>query len=145
MKNRPYKRPADIARSALMRRVRQKGTSAELEVGRLLAELGLRFRRNVRSLPGSPDFANKSRKWAIFVNGCFWHHHGECHRATIPKRNRSFWVEKFGANRARDLDKRRQLRRLGFRILTVWECEVGKARLVKRIANWALMDRCRDA
>ena len=106
-----------------MRRVRQRETQAENQVASVLSELGLFYRRNVRSLPGSPDFANKSRKWAVFVNGCFWHHHEGCARATIPTRNREYWTKKFSENRARDEAKGRALALMGFRVVVVWECE----------------------
>ncbi len=78
-------KPSDPGRSALMGRVRQKGTEAELAVGRALRALGAAYRLNVETLPGSPDFANRKRGWAIFVNGCYWHHHRGCKRATVPK------------------------------------------------------------
>ena len=74
-------------------------------------------------LPGSPDFANKSRRWAIFVNGCYWHHHTACGKATVPKSNAAFWIDKFRANRARDARAIRKLRRAGYRVVIVWECE----------------------
>ncbi|MCG6206454.1 very short patch repair endonuclease [Rhodopseudomonas sp. HC1] len=123
--------PVDPMRSALMRRVRQKGTQAEDDVADVLRELGLRFRRNVRTLPGSPDFANKTHHWAIFVNGCFWHRHQGCRRTTTPTRNREFWLAKFAANVKRDGVKARLLRTMGFRVVTIWECEtrdLGKVR-----------------
>jgi DNA mismatch endonuclease (patch repair protein) len=107
-----------------MRRVRQRKTAPEDDLARLLRKLGLGYRRNPKSLPGSPDFANQRKHWALFVNGCFWHHHRGCVRATSPTRNRSFWKAKFDANRARDAKKIIALRRLGFRVLIVWECEL---------------------
>ncbi len=116
--------PQSPERSALLARVRRTKTSAEEEVARLLRAHGLHYRRNVRTLPGSPDFANRRRGWAIFVNGCFWHHHTACTRATVPKNNRAFWEEKFVANRRRDAAKIRGLRALGFRVLVIWECEL---------------------
>lgn len=129
----PYDPPTDPERSNLMRRVRQRGTKAEDDVAGVLCALDIRFRRNVRTLPGSPDFANKSRKWALFVNGCFWHHHAGCTRATTPTRNRAFWRAKFEANVKRDRSKTGLLRRMGFSVLTVWECETrDKARLMRR-------------
>jgi DNA mismatch endonuclease Vsr len=82
------------------------------------------YRLNVRSLPGSPDFANKRRKWAIFVHGCFWHQHTGCRRATVPKTNAEFWLEKFRRNRERDATAIHALRRLGFRVGVIWECEI---------------------
>ena len=111
--------PTDPVRSALMKRVRRSGTSAELIVANVCRTLGIACRRNVRSLPGSPDLANKSRRWAIFVNGCYWHHHTGCTRATTPERNNEFWVEKFRANRRRDAAKIRQLRADGFKVALV--------------------------
>lgn len=124
MTDRP--KPSALRRSALMAGVRQKGTGAELAVARILRELGHAYRLNVRDLPGSPDFANRRRRWAIFVQGCFWHHHTNCRRATVPKSNAEFWRSKFIANRTRDARAIRALRAMGFRVVTVWECDVAK-------------------
>lgn len=135
---------SDPARSALMKRVRQSRTGAEEAVAVALRRAGLRYRRNFKALPGAPDFANKSRKWAIFVNGCFWHHHKGCRRGTIPKQNRAFWLEKFAANRRRDAQKARSLRRLGFHVAIIWECEaLDELRLGGRVER--LARRCRAA
>ena len=77
-----------------------------------------------------------ARRWAIFVNGCYWHHHTGCKRATIPKRNHEFWSEKFRANRRRDAAKIRQLRAEGYTVILIWECEaVEEARLRERLAQ----------
>ena len=111
-------------RSSLMRRVRQQGTAAEMAVRRLLHGAGARYRVNVRALPGSPDIANNSRRRAVFVHGCFWHGHTGCRRATLPKRNREFWRKKFAANHARDVRTVAALEELGYKTLTVWECEL---------------------
>lgn len=113
----------DPKRSALMSRVRQRQTKAEQAVASLLRAAGHYYRLNVRTLPGSPDFANQTRRWAIFVNGCFWHQHTGCPRATIPKTNKRFWREKFRTNRSRDAKAVRALRRSGYRTAIVWECE----------------------
>ncbi|WP_380784987.1 very short patch repair endonuclease [Sphingomonas sp. R86521] len=123
----------DAATSRRMAGQRQKGTKIEETVGTVLRHEGLRYRRNVRSLPGSPDFANKSRCWAIFVNGCFWHHHTNCRKATIPKTNTDFWTTKFAANRDRDARAVRALRRRGYAVVMIWECE--KDRIVERLAK----------
>jgi DNA mismatch endonuclease (patch repair protein) len=120
-------KPLDPKRSALMARVRQRGTSGELAVARQLRTLGAAYRTNVRNLAGSPDFANKKRRWAVFVQGCYWHHHTACGRATIPRANRDFWQDKFSANRKRDARAVRALRSAGFRVVLVWECEVADA------------------
>lgn len=115
-----------------MSRVRQRGTGAELLVAQKLKLFGHAYRKNVRSLSGTPDFANKKRKWAILVNGCYWHHHRSCKRATIPKRNRDFWVSKFAANRRRDARIARILRAEGYRLLIIWECETLDDQKLKR-------------
>jgi DNA mismatch endonuclease (patch repair protein) len=113
----------DPATSARLARVRQRDTTPELAVRLAAYSLGHHFRIHNRDLPGSPDIANRTRKWAIFVHGCFWHRHHGCVRTTTPKRNRAFWVEKFEANRARDRRVRAALRRAGYRTVVVWECE----------------------
>src|SRR5690606_627587 len=92
----------DPETSARLGRIRQRDTSAELAVRRIVHSLGHRYRVSNRDLPGSPGLANRSRRWAIFVHGCFWHRHSRCSRATLPKRDRRFWVAKFAANAARD-------------------------------------------
>lgn len=130
----------DAARSALMKRVRRTKTAPEDRVAALLRAEGIAYRRNVTSLPGSPDFANKTRRWALFVNGCFWHHHTHCAKATIPKANRAFWEEKLAGNRRRDARKIRALRAAGYRVVVVWGCAVGqeealRARLRTRLGR----------
>jgi DNA mismatch endonuclease (patch repair protein) len=118
-------------------RVRQKGTKPELEVRRLLHRLGHRFRVENRDLPGSPDVANRTRRWAVFVHGCFWHQHPGCPQATTPKRNRAFWKGKFEANRRRDRRAADALRRDGYSVVTVWECEADHPkRLSRRLSRY---------
>lgn len=117
-----------------MQRVRQRGTPAEKIVAEVCRDLGLHYRLNVKSLPGSPDLANKSARWAIFVNGCFWHQHRGCKKATMPKRNGDFWREKFAANRRRDAKKARALRAAGYRVVIVWECQ-DRLRLRQRLSE----------
>ena len=112
--------------SARMARVRRRGTKIETEVGAALRKLNLRYRKNVKSLPGSPDFANRSRRWAVFVNGCFWHHHTGCRRATIPKSNTDFWTTKFRDNRRRDARAIVSLRRRGYEVVVIWECQTAR-------------------
>ena len=128
----------DEKRSALMKRVRQARTAPEDAVAALLRAQGIAYRRNVRGLPGSPDFANVARGFAIFVNGCFWHAHRNCRRphSRSPKQNAAFWQEKFAANRARDARKIRALRAMGLRVMLVWECELrDEERLKERLGR----------
>ena len=106
-----------------MRRVRQKGTSAEMAVREALTEIGARYRLNVSSLPGSPDVANKALAKALFVHGCFWHFHENCPRAKVPTGNAAQWQRKLLENRERDNRKQRELVRSGVEVLVIWECE----------------------
>jgi DNA mismatch endonuclease (patch repair protein) len=146
----PDPQKTDPARSSLMKRVRRERTAPEETVGRALREAGMRFRRNVRDLPGSPDFANRKRRFAIFVNGCFWHHHKGCSRGSLPVANKRFWTKKFRTNRARDASKIRLLRAARYRVLIVWECECRNwfdlvARMSRfRLAVYAVPRRARS-
>lgn len=110
-----------------MRRQRRRDTKPELAVRRALTSLGVHYRLQAADLPGRPDVSNKSKRWAIFVHGCYWHQHPGCRRATIPKVNRGWWERKFEANRTRDEAKEEGLRTAGFRVLVVWECETSDA------------------
>lgn len=124
--------PSDEAAFLRMSRQRQKDTRAELVVRSLLHRLGHRFRVHNRDLPGSPDAANRSRRWAVFVHGCYWHAHEGCPRHTVPRRNREFWQGKFADNRARDARVVAELRALGYTVVTVWECEIDEPRRLER-------------
>ena len=125
----------DDARRKLMARIRQRGTQPELVVRRALRTLGPGFRNNCRELPGSPDLANKSRRWAVFVHGCYWHHHTNCSKGTIPTRNREFWLAKFRRNPHKDAATIKRLRALGYRVLLIWECETASAaQLARKLA-----------
>jgi DNA mismatch endonuclease (patch repair protein) len=112
----------DDATSARMGLVRQRGTSPELVVRATLRALGHRFRSSNRDLPGSPDVANRRRRWAVFVHGCFWHRHG-CKATTTPGRNREFWEAKFQRNIERDRRSLDALEALGYTVVVIWECE----------------------
>lgn len=110
--------------SARMKRVRRQGTDLELAVRRYLWHQGVRFSIHNRDLPGSPDIANRRRRWAVFVHGCFWHGHRGCSLARLPKTNQAFWSQKIRDNRRRDARKVKQLQALGFLVITVWGCEI---------------------
>jgi DNA mismatch endonuclease, patch repair protein len=114
----------DRETSLRLGRIRQAGTSPELVVRQVLSGLGIRFTTANRDLAGSPDLANRARGWVVFVHGCFWHHHGKCRRATIPKRNRNFWLKKFISNRSRDRAAIQKLKAGGYQVVTFWECQV---------------------
>ena len=110
------------SRSALMSRISGKDTAPELAVRRLLHNLGYRFRLHRRDLPGTPDIVFPSRHKVIFVNGCFWHAHG-CRIGRPPKSRPEFWLPKLGRNRCKDKRDRKALRKLGWQVLTVWQCQ----------------------
>jgi DNA mismatch endonuclease (patch repair protein) len=117
---------SDPSISARMSRQRRSRTRPEDAVGAALRALGVAYRRNRRSLPGSPDFSSIRQGFAVFVNGCFWHHHTGCRRASVPTRNAEFWRGKFRANRKRDAAKIRSLRAMGFKVVVVWECRTNR-------------------
>lgn len=116
-----------------MRLVRQRDTAPELRVRSLLRTWGIGYRVCPRDLPGRPDVANKRRRWAVFVHGCFWHGHHGCRLATIPKTNTDFWLAKLASNRERDARKVRRLRELGFRVVVVWQCQLDDTRVLRRL------------
>jgi DNA mismatch endonuclease (patch repair protein) len=86
--------------------------------------MGYRFRLHVRRLPGSPDIVLPKWSTVIFVNGCFWHRHKRCKFAYTPKTRVEFWLKKFADNCARDTENVKALRRLGWRVARVWECQL---------------------
>jgi DNA mismatch endonuclease (patch repair protein) len=124
----------DIFSKSVRRRVMQavgrQDTPLEQAVRKALFEQGCRFRTNVRALPGTPDVANRTKKWAVFVHGCFWHGHRRCRktkggpRGRVPETNRDWWQKKLIANRRRDLRNVKKLRSLGYSVLVIWECQV---------------------
>lgn len=112
------------SRSDNMRAIRSKDTSPELTVRRLVHSLGYRYRLHAAKLPGKPDLVFASRKKVIFLHGCFWHLHAGCREGRIPGSRQSYWKPKLEGNRERDQRNRRALRRLGWSVLVIWECEV---------------------
>jgi len=114
-------------RSALMARIRGKDTKPEKAVRSILHGLGYRFRLHRRDLPGTPDVVLPRHKAVVMVNGCFWHRHACKAGSRTPKSNVDFWMSKFERNVERDVRVAAQLRELGWKVLTVWECEVRDA------------------
>lgn len=115
-----------------MAKVRQARTTPEERVAHALRHLGLAYRRNVKSLPGKPDFANRSKGWAVQVHGCFWHQH-DCKRGTMPTHNRAKWEAKFLRNKQRDAEVEALLSESGLRVVTVWECETKDSVALKNL------------
>ena len=123
-------------RSYNMSCIKGKNTKPEEIVRKALFAKGFRYRKNDRRLPGTPDIVLPKYRTVIFVNGCFWHGHTGCKYYVVPKTNTEFWLNKINSNIDRDEKKASQLKKLGWRVITVWECELKKSALndtIKRI------------
>ena len=118
-----------------MSRIRGKNTKPEEVVAKYFFSQGFRYRRNVRNLPGTPDIVMKKYKTVIFVNGCFWHAHEGCKYFVLPDNNKEFWEEKLFRNRERDFEKKIQLEKLGWKVITIWECELKKDKIEETLEN----------
>ena len=128
-------------RSAVMAKVKGRGTGPEIQIRRLIWSLGGRYRLNRADLPGKPDIVLAGRRLAVFVHGCFWHGHDCARGARVPKANRAYWTAKIAGNRARDIAARAALEAAGWRVETVWECELkGLSALEARVAEWLVRD-----
>ena len=111
-------------RSERMSLIRASGSAPELKLRRLVHRMGFRYRLHVKGLPGKPDLVFPSRRAVIFMHGCFWHRHGGCKLARLPKSKLDFWEPKLNANKQRDIGDQRKLKELGWRVLVIWECEL---------------------
>lgn len=116
-----------------MRSVGSRNTGPEILVRRAAHSLGLRFRLHRKSLPGTPDIVFPKSKTAIFVHGCFWHRHSKCRKATTPRSSVEFWNAKFDRNVARDAESQSLLRKLGWKVIVVWQCEVPTKEAAEKI------------
>lgn len=125
-----------LTKSEQMARVKSRDTAPERLVRRLLTSYGLRYRLHRKDLPGKPDLYIARLRLAIFVNGCFWHGHAGCPRATLPKTNADFWSTKIQGNIARDQRTKVALARMGIKTFIIWTCnEAGVGKTCKRIAG----------
>ena len=113
-------------RSWNMSRIKGKDTKIEVEVRSWLFSRGFRFRKNDKRYPGKPDIVLPKYKTVIFINGCFWHRHAGCKYATTPKTRTEFWLEKFERNVRNDELHRQQLKDMGWKVITIWECQLKK-------------------
>jgi DNA mismatch endonuclease (patch repair protein) len=113
-----------LRRSANMRAVRSKHTGPEMAVRRAAHRMGLRFRLHRKDLPGRPDLVFPKWRTVIFVNGCFWHGHARCKRSKLPSSNVDFWQEKLSRNVQRDRKNYRELRKLGWHVELIWQCDI---------------------
>lgn len=126
-------------RTEIMKKVRTKDTGCELAVRKMIYAMGYRYRLHKKSLPGKPDIVFSGLKKVIFVNGCFWHGHSGCSRGKLPDSNATFWQKKIMGNRIRDGKILKSLRKLGWKSLVVWQCQVSNKsgyNLKNRIAKF---------
>lgn len=129
-----------VARSRTMAAVKSRDTKPELIVRRLAHSLGYRFRLHRRDLPGTPDLVFSAVRKIVDVHGCFWHSHACQRRRKPPVHNAIYWSQKLARNAARDRANRRRLRRLGWRVLIVWECQTRDiGRLTERLIDFLSM------
>lgn len=120
-----------------MAAVHSKNTKPEMVVRKLVFGMGYRYRLHSAKLPGKPDMVFPGKCKVIFVHGCFWHRHKGCRYATSPKTRVDFWEGKFAANVARDKRTERELKKLGWSVLTVWQCQLKEPeRLAKRLDDF---------
>ncbi len=119
-------------RSEIMSRVRSKNSRPEMLVRRLVFSEGYRYRLHERKLPGCPDLVFRGRGKIIFVHGCFWHRHEKCALARMPKSRLDFWEPKLTANKERDAHNTKLLAKEGWKVLTIWECQLKDTERLKR-------------
>ena len=119
-------------RSMNMSHIRSKDTRPEEIVRKYLFSKGLRYRKNVRSLPGCPDIVLKKYQTVIFVNGCFWHHHN-CSRFRWPSSNQEYWVPKIKRNEERDIRNQTMLSEMGWKTIVVWECQLKRGKIIETL------------
>lgn len=121
-------------RSSIMSKIKSKDTKPEITVRKHLHGLGYRFRLHDKKLPGKPDIVLKKYKSAIQVRGCFWHQHG-CKYSNVPKSNKTYWIPKLKQNKKRDRLNDKKLKKLGWKIIVIWECKLQNElkRLIKKI------------
>lgn len=125
----------DRQRRLCMSRIRGKDTKPEMIVRKLLHSQGYRYRLHVRKLPGSPDIVFVARRKVIFVHGCFWHRHNCRYGSVVPQTHPQFWAGKLEKNRLRDRKNRAELRKLGWEVMTVWECETRTLEKLRRLTE----------
>lgn len=116
-------------RSYNMSRIKGKNTKPEILVRRFLFSKGFRYRLHVKTLPGKPDIVLPKYKTVIFINGCFWHGHENCKYFVIPKTRTDWWLNKIYGNKQKDGENFIQLSKIGWKIVTIFECELKRDKL----------------
>jgi DNA mismatch endonuclease (patch repair protein) len=116
-------------RSYNMSRIKSKDTKPEMLVRKFLHANGFRYRLHDKKLPGKPDIVLPKYKTVIFVHGCFWHGHDGCKYYVVPKTRTEWWLNKIDTNKANDIKAFKALKKEGWKIIEVWECDLKPARL----------------
>jgi DNA mismatch endonuclease (patch repair protein) len=122
----PKEKPRPLTRSEVMARIKSRDTKPELMVRKALWAAGYRYRLHDNKLAGKPDLTLGRLKTAIFVHGCFWHAHQDCPKFRPPKSRLEYWEPKLAKNKSRDLEARTKLEAEGWRVVTIWECQLEK-------------------
>lgn len=117
-------------RSINMSKIRSRDTKPENAVRKALTSLGLRYRLHSKKLPGRPDIVVSDRKTAVFINGCFWHQHDGCKRKSMPKTNADYWKPKLEGNIRRQKEQIKEIKKIGFKPLVLWECGIKNTELL---------------
>jgi DNA mismatch endonuclease (patch repair protein) len=129
----------DSPKSKMMRSIATSQTDPELRVANVLDGMSMVYSTNVATLPGKPDLVLPNHQTVIFVHGCFWHRHPRCKKGvTLPKINENFWKEKLRKNCSRDRAQQRELRSLGWSVITLWECDCRRPAVIKTKISTAL-------
>ena len=118
-------------RSYNMSQIRSKNTKPELIVRSWLHKQGFRFRLHDKNLPGKPDIVLKKYKTVIFVHGCFWHGHKGCKYFVVPKTRTKWWLNKINGNIERDKKAQKELKKMGWKVVKIWECKVKNSKNIK--------------
>jgi DNA mismatch endonuclease, patch repair protein len=122
-------------RSYNMSRIKGKNTKPEMLVRKFLFSNGFRYRLHVKNLPGKPDIVLPKYKAVVFVNGCFWHAHDRCKYYVIPKTRTDWWLNKLSINKQKDIDNFSKLAASGWKIITIFECELKSKKLIQTLTN----------
>ncbi len=120
-------------RSYNMSKIRSKDTKPEMLVRSYLHKQGFRFRLHDKKLPGKPDIVLPKYKTVIFVNGCFWHGHKGCKYFVVPKTRTKWWLEKINGNIERDKKAKRALKKLGWKVINIWQCRIRKQNYMNKL------------
>jgi DNA mismatch endonuclease (patch repair protein) len=122
-------------RSYNMSQIKGKNTKPEMLVRKFLHTNGFRYRLHVKNLPGKPDIVLPKYRTVIFVHGCFWHGHNHCRYYVVPKTRTDWWLNKINGNIANDVKAVKSLKKDGWRVITLWECELKPLIIEKTLSS----------